>query len=109
MATAHLGMRTTAILAAQVSAERSTNTVFVCIWSIDNDTLHVDWSDVNECATNNGGCDSKRTCTNTVGGRTCGDCSSGYENDGDTDCAGQSEWVDELAGIDERGNFCSCA
>ena len=47
-----------------------------------------DCSDVNECLDNNGGCDSKRSCTNTEGGRICGDCSFGYENDGDTGCAG---------------------
>ena len=48
----------------------------------------LDCSDVNECLDNNGGCDSKRSCTNTAGGRTCGDCPSGYENDGDTGCTG---------------------
>ena len=73
------------------------------------DTPCIDWLDVNECLNDNGGCESTRTCTNTPGGRTCGACSSGYENDGDADCAGQSEWVDEFGGIDERGNFCSCA
>ena len=36
----------------------------------------------------NGGCDSKRTCTNTPGGRTCGDCPFGWMNDGDTGCKG---------------------
>ena len=45
-------------------------------------------SDVNECLNNNGGCDSKRTCANTAGGRICGDCPSGYVNNGTTDCAG---------------------
>ena len=46
--------------------------------------------DVNECATNNGGCDRKRKCTNTVGGiyGTCGDCPAGYENDGPKGCKG---------------------
>ena len=43
-------------------------------------------SDVDECAANNGGCDSKRTCTNTAGGRVCGDCPSGWINDGETGC-----------------------
>ena len=43
------------------------------------------YSDVN-CDTNNGGCDSKRTCTKTSGGRTCGNCPSGWTNDGDTGC-----------------------
>ena len=45
-------------------------------------------SDVDECLTDNGGCDSKRTCTNTPGGRTCGDCPSGWMDDGDTLCKG---------------------
>ena len=44
--------------------------------------------DVNECATNNGGCDSKRTCTNTVGSMSCGDCPAGYANDGAKGCKG---------------------
>ena len=45
-------------------------------------------SDVNECLSNNGGCDSKRKCTNTVGSMSCGDCPSGYENFGAKDCKG---------------------
>ena len=44
--------------------------------------------DVNECVKNNGGCNSKRKCTNTDGGRTCGDCPSGWENNGVTGCKG---------------------
>ena len=44
--------------------------------------------DVNECAANNGGCDSKRTCTNTVGSMSCGDCPAGYANDGAKGCKG---------------------
>ena len=46
------------------------------------------WSDTDECAKNNGGCDSNRKCTNTDGGRTCGDCSAGWANDGVTGCKG---------------------
>merc|ERR1712032_1174735 len=42
--------------------------------------------DVNECASNNGGCDSKRECKNTVGSMSCGDCSAGYANDGAKGC-----------------------
>ena len=52
-------------------------TVFVCV-------------DVNECQQNNGGCDSKRKCINTAGVRTCGDCPSGWTNDGVTGCKGSS-------------------
>ena len=51
--------------------------------------------DVNECLDNNGGCHSKRTCTNTMGGRTCGNCKSGYINDGDTGCEGPCELLNE--------------
>ena len=45
-------------------------------------------ADLNECETNNGGCDKKRTCTNTAGSRTCEDCASGWTNEGDTQCKG---------------------
>ena len=43
---------------------------------------------VNACLTNNGGCHSKRTCTaiNNKGGRTCGDCTDGWVNDGEKGC-----------------------
>ena len=44
--------------------------------------------DVNECLENNGGCDSKRKCSNNNGGRGCGKCPSGWENDGLTGCKG---------------------
>jgi len=37
--------------------------------------------DVNECSTNNGGCDSQAKCTNTIGSFTC-KCNSGYSGDG---------------------------
>ena len=45
-------------------------------------------SDVNECLKTNGGCHSKRKCTNTVGSMSCGDCPSGYDNDGAKGCKG---------------------
>ena len=44
--------------------------------------------DVDECAKNNGGCDSKRKCTNTVGSMKCDDCPAGYTNDGAKGCKG---------------------
>ena len=50
-------------------------------------------SDVNECATNNGGCHSNRKCTNTVGSFSCGDCPAGYTNDGAKGCKGLCEWM----------------
>ena len=74
------------ILAVKVSVGRMSRHVNF----VDEGTTRIDWLDVNECLDNNGGCDNKRTCTNTVGGRICGNCSSGYVNDGDTGCAGQS-------------------
>ena len=91
MATAHLGLSKTAILAAQVSVGApipnmlSMSILFV---STHNDSL-----DVNECLSNNGGCHSERTCINTAGGRICGNCPSGYINDNDADCIGQSRSV----------------
>ena len=36
---------------------------------------------MNECLTNNGGCDSNGICANTIGSRTC-DCIDGYSGDG---------------------------
>ena len=39
--------------------------------------------DVDECATNNGGCSIHAMCTNTVGSRTC-KCKAGYSGDGVT-------------------------
>ena len=42
--------------------------------------------DIDECAINNGGCDRQRTCTNTVGSWSCGDCPTGYDDDGAKGC-----------------------
>merc|ERR1712199_50945 len=57
---------------------------------------------VNECLSNNGGCDSKRTCINTEGGRTCGDCPSGYANDGDAGCKDANECLSNNGGCDSK-------
>ena len=43
-------------------------------------------SDVNECLQNNGGCHSKRECTNTEGSMSCGDCATDYVIDGLKGC-----------------------
>ena len=47
-------------------------------------------SDVDECAVHdNGGCDSKRTCTNLAGSMQCEDCPSpSWANDGAKGCKG---------------------
>ena len=47
------------------------------------------FADVDECAVNDGGCDSKRQCQNTNGGRTCGNCPTGWTNNGATGCTGR--------------------
>ena len=44
--------------------------------------------DINECSTNNGGCDINAVCLNTGGGYTC-TCNSGYTGDGNT-CTGKT-------------------
>ena len=46
------------------------------------------WADVNECLKNNGGCNSVRKCLNSAGSFKCGDCSSGWANDGALGCKG---------------------
>jgi hypothetical protein len=49
--------------------------------------------DINECLTNNGGCDPLTTCTNLPGSRECGPCPSGYFGNGETGCTD----IDECA------------
>ncbi len=46
-------------------------------------------NDVDECATNNGGCDPRTTCTNTPGYRSCGPCPAGFAGDGVQGCVPQ--------------------
>ena len=53
--------------------------VLVCIDEYDNHTIIIN-VDINECNTNNGGCDT--TCTNTVGSYECS-CNTGYELNND--------------------------
>jgi len=40
-------------------------------------------ADIDECATDNGGCNDQATCTNTAGSFTC-ECLPGYDGDGIT-------------------------
>ena len=61
-------------------------------------TLTPAWLDIDECKTKNGGCHSKRTCTNTPGSMKCEPCKSGLVNDGAKGCKGVSvsqlfDWV----------------
>ena len=53
--------------------------VLVCIDEYHNHTIIIN-VDINECNTNNGGCDT--TCTNTVGSYECS-CNTGYELNND--------------------------
>ena len=43
-----------------------------CSWTIQK-------AEVNKCATNNGGCDVHRSCTNKLEGFECGPCAPGYD------------------------------
>jgi hypothetical protein len=47
--------------------------------------------DIDECATNNGGCDSLTTCTNTPGSYVCGSCPPGYGGNGATGCISECQ------------------
>ena len=56
--------------------------------------------DINECLTNNGGCDLLTTCTNLPGSRTCGACPAGYTGTGDTACTDINECLTNNGGCD---------
>jgi len=45
--------------------------------------------DINECSTNNGGCDIQATCRNTIGSFTC-ECNNGYQGNG-FNCTGNPD------------------
>lgn len=63
-------------------------------------------SDINECLTNNGGCNATHgTCTNNLGAvRTCG-CDAGYSGDGISSCTN----IDECAtNVDDCGSVATC-
>ncbi len=49
--------------------------------------------DVNECASNNGGCHALTTCSNSPGGFACGPCPAGYSGTGESGC----QDIDECA------------
>jgi len=52
-------------------------------------------ADIDECASNNGGCDAVAICSNTPGSFTC-TCPEGYTGDGFT-CTGKSNVVSILS------------
>ncbi|MBL8788198.1 MAG: hypothetical protein JNJ59_25110, partial [Deltaproteobacteria bacterium] len=47
--------------------------------------------DIDECLTQNGGCDSRTSCQNMAGGRTCGACPAGFTGTGATGCVDVDE------------------
>jgi hypothetical protein len=56
---------------------------------------------INECDTNNGGCDNLTTCTSEPGlSPTCGACPSGYTGDGSTRCIDIDECATDNGGCD---------
>jgi len=57
--------------------------------------------ELNECLTNNGGCDARTTCTNIVGSRTCGSCPPGFMGDGENGCEDISECMLDLHNCEE--------
>ncbi|MBN2337545.1 MAG: hypothetical protein JXP48_03310 [Acidobacteria bacterium] len=56
--------------------------------------------DINECLTDNGGCDPLTSCTNTPGGRTCGACPPGYTGNGLSGCVDINECLADNGGCD---------
>merc|ERR1719460_3118723 len=56
----------------------------------------------NKCAHDNGGCDSRRPCTNSNGSVKCEDCPAGYANDGATGCKDVNECAKDNGGCDGK-------
>ena len=54
--------------------------------------IHDHFTDIDECAINDGGC--AQVCTNTIGGFLCS-CNAGYavNNNDNSMCDGESHWV----------------
>ncbi|HUU02650.1 MAG TPA: EGF domain-containing protein [Myxococcota bacterium] len=67
---------------------------FSCACNVGYTGDGTDCSDIDECETDNGGCDPLVTCTNTMGGRTCGNCPDPYTNgaDGVCQCVNTGLW-----------------
>ncbi len=70
--------------------------------------------DLDECVTDNGGCDSNAICTNTIGDRAC-ECKQGFTGDG-LSCADTDECATNNGGCDANATcanttgsrMCSC-
>ena len=58
---------------------RNTETILILIIFLS--------SDIDECKSNNGGCDTNAVCKNTIGSRVC-ECNAGFIEDGLT-CLGK--------------------
>ena len=56
--------------------------------------------DVDECLTQNGGCDLRTTCTNTPGSRVCSACPAGFTGTGETVCVDVNECATNNGGCD---------
>jgi hypothetical protein len=71
-------------------------------------------TNINECATNNGGCDPLTVCTDTDGGRTCGACPPGYSGSGESGCTPSScsanpcQHGGTCSDVSGGGYSCSC-
>jgi len=62
--------------------------------------------DINECATNSGGCDSVTQCVNDIGSFHCTDCPAGYTGTGLTGCTDVNECQTSNGGCDAKNGIC---
>ncbi|KYM95724.1 Thrombospondin-4 [Cyphomyrmex costatus] len=62
--------------------------------------------DINECETNNGGCDLYSECINTEGSYRCGACRSGYVGNQTTGCHIQEDVCPDLITVCDVNAYC---
>ncbi len=72
-------------------------------------TGYTSCTDVDECKSNNGGCDPQAQCTNTPGSRTCGDCAPGYTQSANGACVDINECDTDNGGCDARSQCTNTA